>query len=189
MKLSELGKTKTWISSRNNMSNFGKYNLGIEKEVMQMTKNVKSADISRQRGYLDRSDWGAVGVLMIVGLTVFLLLLPWFLKLTTGVGADYSRGERTGTLYKVSDSTGWIFKTIECEMNLGGAINTGEDRGLVANTWRFSVIDQSIKTNLQHYSETGERITVTYVQPWVMPYRTGSSGYLVTSVRTNVAHK
>jgi hypothetical protein len=187
MKLSRQGKTRKFNCSRSNMAKFGKYNLSAEREAMRMTQSAKSVKLAKSRAYVDLESWIAIGVIGVVVLVILLFVGCWGLKMTSGISAEYSRGERTGTIYKVSDATGWMFKTVECEMNLGGAVNT-EGKGLVANTWTFSIIDQSIKTNLQHYSETGQRITVTYTQPWLMPYRTGDSGYLVTSVKTNTPY-
>lgn len=171
------------------MEKFGKYKISdTEREAMKMTQSARSFKLANIRGYIEPGDW--VWPLIVGGGVILVILIClgiWGLKMTSGISAEYSRGERTGTIYKVSDATGWMFKTIECEMNLGGAVNT-EGKGLVANTWKFSIVDQSIKTNLQHYSETGERITVTYIQPWLMPFRTGDSGYLVTSVKTNTPY-
>jgi hypothetical protein len=170
------------------MKKFGRYMItSKEEEAMNMTRSVKSVKLAKIRGYVTPEDSVAVVIGIIVLLVVFLFVGIWGIKLTTGISAEYSRGERTGTVYKVSDATGFMFKTIECEMNLGGAVNT-EGKGLVANTWRFSILDQNIKTNLQHYSETGERVTVTYVQPWLMAYRIGDSGYLVTAIKTNTPY-
>lgn len=98
-----------------------------------------------------------------------------------GLHIDYSDGERTGVIYKLSNK-GMICKTWEGEMNLGGASADGNGQ-MVPNQWRFTVKDKSILPKIQEAAKSGKRITVHYkevVGNW--PCETSSGGYFVDKV-------
>jgi hypothetical protein len=91
---------------------------------------------------------------------------------------NYSDGNRSGKLIKFSNR-GYIFKTHEGELNLGGinAINGG----VMANyLWNFSVNDEKVAKQLMDL--VGKDITVHYNQKMkALPWN-GDTQYLVDSV-------
>lgn len=90
----------------------------------------------------------------------------------------YSEGTRTGVLIKIS-SKGYIFKTEEGQLNLGGFSN-GESDGLMGNIWNFSMKDDEVYQKMEALE--GKKVTVTYKEiNKSMPWQ-GDTNYFVTSV-------
>ena len=102
----------------------------------------------------------------VVGVAAYLLICNY----------TYSEGSRTGYLIKFSKS-GYVFKTYEGEMNLGG-MNTGGNS--VANyLWDFSVLvsDKNVIGELSMYE--GKILTVHYKEKLKnMPWQ-GNTKYFV----------
>src|SRR5437660_1358865 len=71
----------------------------------------------------------------------------------------YSEGSRTGMLLKFSHK-GYVFKTWEGELNLGGMTEAGG--AMLNNIWTFSVRDEEKETigALQQYE--GKRVRLSY---------------------------
>ncbi len=91
----------------------------------------------------------------------------------------YSQGSRTGLLMKFSNK-GYVFKTWEGELNLGGV--TQEGGSLLNNIWQFSVLssEQATIDALNKYE--GKRIRLSYKEkmrhfPWQ-----GETNYFVYQV-------
>ena len=79
----------------------------------------------------------------------------------------YSDGTRAGNLIKISKK-GYVFKTKEGQLKLGGIDLTNQDEGL-SDTWSFSVKDESIYRQLEKLQ--GKKVTLRYRQvnkalPW-----------------------
>ncbi|MFN8278185.1 MAG: hypothetical protein U0T84_11940 [Chitinophagales bacterium] len=72
----------------------------------------------------------------------------------------YSEGNRAGLLIKFSNK-GYLFKTFEGELNLGG-VNTDPKAGLVNNVWNFSVTNRAVADSLMHLE--GKYIRLHYKQ-------------------------
>lgn len=91
----------------------------------------------------------------------------------------YSEGNRAGYLIKISKK-GYIFKTYEGELNLGG-VTSGDVTAIMGNNrWEFSVQDEAVYNKLQQYE--GKQISVHYRQqlrafPWQ-----GDTPYFVDGV-------
>jgi len=79
-----------------------------------------------------------------------------------GCDPDYSEGERTGVVYKLSKK-GLIFKSWEGEMNLGGAAQ-GEGGIVIPNSWAFNAEDPKVVADLNAAAKSGRRVTVRYRQ-------------------------
>ena len=90
----------------------------------------------------------------------------------------YSDGNRAGRLIKFSHK-GYIFKTYEGELNLGG-INTTNGGVLVNNMWQFSVADKSVADSLSRLE--GKDITVHYREKMHAFMWRGDSKYIVDRV-------
>jgi hypothetical protein len=109
-------------------------------------------------------------VIIVVGLVVY-----YFASQFT-----YSEGNRAGLLVKFSQK-GYVFKTYEGELNLGG-VNTDPKAGLMNNMWDFSSIDKNASDQLMQLE--GKYVRVHYRQvlknfPWQ-----GETQYFVDSVTT-----
>jgi len=94
------------------------------------------------------------------------------------IAYTYSDGNRAGKLIKFSHR-GYLFKTYEGEMNLGG-INTTNGGVLINNMWLFSVSDRSVADSLSKLE--GKDITVHYKEKLsTLPWR-GDTKYIVDKV-------
>lgn len=116
----------------------------------------------------------------------FLLVL--FLIVAAGIAGyllvcnyTYGEGSRTGYLIKFA-RTGYIFKTYEGEMNLGGM---NANNNSVANyLWDFSVLgsEKEVVNELSNYE--GKVITVFYREKLKnMPWQ-GNTKYFVYKINT-----
>ena len=111
---------------------------------------------------------------------VFLILFVFLI----GVGAwgyfsfPYSKGNRAGALIKFSEK-GYIFKTYEGEMNLGG-VNPMPGNTIVNNIWKFSVKDKTVADDLMEME--GKQVRLHYTQYLgKLPWR-GDTEYMVDGV-------
>lgn len=110
----------------------------------------------------------------IVAIIVVFLAVYIFIN----VSYTYSDGNRAGRLMKFSHK-GYIFKTYEGELNLGG-INATNGGVLINNIWLFSVVDKSVADSLLKLE--GRDINVHYNQKIsTLPWR-GESEYIVDKV-------
>ena len=76
-------------------------------------------------------------VLVLIGLIIYFLFATVY---------TYSDGNRAGRLIKFSHK-GYVFKTYEGELNLGG-INNTNGGVLINNIWEFSVNDKPVADSL-----------------------------------------
>ncbi|MEO6455963.1 MAG: hypothetical protein ABIN97_17915 [Ginsengibacter sp.] len=94
------------------------------------------------------------------------------------VSYTYSDGNRAGRLIKFSNK-GYVFKTYEGELNLGG-INTTNGGVMINNMWLFSVVDKSVADSLTKLE--GRDISLHYKEKIsTLPWR-GDSKYIVDKV-------
>jgi hypothetical protein len=108
-------------------------------------------------------------VIIVTFLAIYILL---------NIAYTYSDGNRAGKLIKFSHR-GYLFKTYEGEMNLGG-INTTNGGVLINNMWLFSVSDRSVADSLSKLE--GKDITVHYKEKLsTLPWR-GDTKYIVDKV-------
>jgi hypothetical protein len=115
-------------------------------------------------------------VLKVIGVTAFILLL-----IAGGYFAytqyTYSEGTRAGVLMKFS-SKGYIFKTHEGQLNLGGV--SAQNNTIINNFWDFSVRDPKVVQTLRELE--GRRVQLRYKEiihqfPWQ-----GETPYFVDKV-------
>lgn len=90
----------------------------------------------------------------------------------------YSEGNRAGRLMKFSHK-GYVFKTYEGELNIGG-INNTNGGVLINNIWLFSVDDKAIADTLNELE--GKDVRVHYKEKMSALLWRGDSRYIVTSV-------
>lgn len=91
----------------------------------------------------------------------------------------YSEGNRAGRLIKFSKQ-GFMFKTYEGEMNLGGVSNAANNSMMMNYMWDFSVTDQAVADSLLRLE--GRDISVHYKEKMgKLPWR-GDTKYIVDKV-------
>ncbi len=95
-------------------------------------------------------------------------------------GLAYSEGTRSGILTKVSKK-GYIFKTYEGEMNVGG-FNQGDGTIMPATIFKFSVTDDDVYHTLD--SLQGKKLVLTYKQVYKNFFWQGETDYFIQNVRT-----
>lgn len=89
----------------------------------------------------------------------------------------YSEGVRAGMLVKFSKK-GYIFKTYEGELNLGGV--SQQNQTIMNNMWEFSVKDKSVAEKLM--GKEGERVQLHYKEINKNFFFQGDTRYFVDSV-------
>jgi len=104
-----------------------------------------------------------------------------------GNNIEYSKGERVGVVNKISEK-GLIWKTKEGQLSLEGRTSTGDYTG--AGVWDFSIdrlakhgekVDE-LYSQIGQYMEDGQRVKITYKQPFATwPWRADTT-YLVQSI-------
>lgn len=114
-------------------------------------------------GYESNNSMWVIGAIIAV-IVCILLIGNLFIN---GAGANYSEGERTGVVYKMSHK-GLLWKSWEGAMNLGG-VAQGEGGAAIPNQFNFSVTDQDVVKQLQEASVSGKRIQVQYTQYFIGP--------------------
>lgn len=110
-----------------------------------------------------------IAVIAVTGTVLFFLLSSY----------TYSEGSRTGYLVKFS-KRGYIFKTYEGELNLGGM--NAANNSVVNNIWDFSVPTNETATidSLRKYE--GHVVKAYYKQPLKKFFWQGDTEYFVEKV-------
>lgn len=103
-----------------------------------------------------------------------LICLP-VLNISGGYMPDYSTGYRDGCIYKVSEK-GAIFKTIECEMQLGGQMLP------MSTPFCFSIPKTDTNLITQINDSVRKTVRVHYKEYLITDYRISESGYVVTKI-------
>ncbi|MEL7022028.1 MAG: hypothetical protein AAGK47_10485, partial [Bacteroidota bacterium] len=89
-------------------------------------------------------------------------------------------GTRAGDLIKISKK-GYLFKTYEGQLKLGGIDLENEDEGL-SDTWSFSVTNDAIYRKLEELQ--GQKVVLRYRQiNKAMPWQ-GDTDYYIYQVET-----
>ncbi len=110
----------------------------------------------------------------LIAIIVIFLAVYTFIN----VSYTYSDGNRAGRLIKFSHK-GYVFKTYEGELNLGG-INATNGGVMINNMWQFSVADKSVADTLSKLE--GKDISLHYNEKIsTLPWR-GESKYIVDKV-------
>ena len=109
---------------------------------------------------------------------IFILILCLVVYFLIATVYTYSDGNRAGRLIKFSHK-GYIFKTYEGELNLGG-INTTNGGVLINNMWEFSVEGKEVADSLSKLE--GRDVTLHYKEKMTaLPWR-GESKYIVDKI-------
>lgn len=108
---------------------------------------------------------------IVLGVIALFLLSIWACSWT------YSEGTRAGQLIKITKK-GFVFKTNEGELNMGGLrIGTAND-GLEGNLWQFSVLDENVLKQLE--AAEGKRVKLSYKERFKsMPWQGETNNFIV----------
>ena len=142
----------------------------IAKEISETKEQIgKSIDsgVKKAKRFTRRLLWSVLG-LIILGIFVFFLWGNY----------TYSEGTRSGDLIKISKK-GYVFKTHEGQLKLGGIDLENKDEGL-SDTWSFSVKDQSIVQRLEKLQ--GQKVVLRYKEKnYAMPWQ-GDTDYFIIAI-------
>ncbi len=142
----------------------------ISEEIAETKKNIGEAvnkGVSKTKSFLKKLSIFLL-IAGIISAAVYFLYTNW----------TYSEGTRTGTLIKVSEK-GYVFKTYEGQLNLGGFDTNGEN-GIIGNIWNFSVKDDATYKKIQALE--GEKVTLHYKEiNKAMPWQ-GETNYFILDV-------
>jgi hypothetical protein len=98
-----------------------------------------------------------------------------------GCGENYSEGERTGVVTKLSKK-GLFYKTWEGEMNVGG-MRADVNGNLSANIFEFTINDDAILTQVQDAQRANKTVTLLYKQWFAKPNFKTDSGYIIRGIK------
>ena len=118
---------------------------------------------------------------IVVAAVAVLLGIPILAPYFGGLNINYSTGQRTGIVYKISSDKGIFWKTCEGELSLQLTTRNSEG-GLVNQIFEFSVSDPAVARALEAAAITGKPITVHYRQYLVRGYKYGSTSYDIDRV-------
>lgn len=114
---------------------------------------------------------------LLTSLGIILVFAVLFIVANTTF--TYSEGSRAGRLIKFS-SNGYIFKTYEGEINLGGVTNAANGSMMMNYMWDFSVVDKAVADSLSTLE--GKDIRVHYKEKLAkLPWR-GNTKFIVDKV-------
>lgn len=120
---------------------------------------------------------GIVGIVFVAGI-IFLIA-----QVTGGVYNNYSDGERTGVITKISKK-GLIWKSWEGDMLVGGMAKD-DDGTMVPATWHFSLSNtpggNELAAKISEKSAAGGKVTLHYNQWWIKPIAL-STDYQITGI-------
>jgi hypothetical protein len=111
-------------------------------------------------------------------LSIFLLIVLFVAGFILYSNYTYSDGNRAGILIKFSKK-GYIFKTHEGELNLGG-INPMPGNTMANNIWEFSVKDATVALALDTLQ--GRKVRLHYKEKKNKLFWRGDTNYLVDEV-------
>lgn len=117
-------------------------------------------------------------LVIIVILAILFILTGSLIGGCNGVMPNYSEGERTGELFKVSHK-GLMWRSWEIEMKLSDfGLRSGNDSWV--NVIEMSTRDDEVGKQLEEL--IGQRVVVKYHQYWAKPWKQDSA-YTVISVK------
>jgi hypothetical protein len=111
-------------------------------------------------------------------LSIFLLIVLFVAGFILYSNYTYSDGNRAGILIKFSKK-GYIFKTHEGELNLGG-INPMPGNTMANNIWEFSVKDATVALALDTLQ--GRKVRLHYKEKKNKLFWRGDTNYMVDEV-------
>lgn len=144
----------------------GEFKKDIAETKDKMSKSIDSG-MKKTKSFFKKILWSAL-LILIVGIIGFFLYANY----------TYSEGTRAGDLIKISRK-GYIFKTHEGQLKLGGIDLQNPDEGL-SDTWSFSVTDHAVVDQLEKMQ--GKKVVLKYCEKnYALPWQ-GDTKYFITEV-------
>ena len=139
----------------------------IQEKKEGISKSINTG-VKKTKSFLKKLFIG-LSVLGILSLGFYMFYSNW----------TYSEGTRAGNLIKISKK-GYIFKTCEGQLKLGGIDLQNQNDGL-SDTWNFSVTDETVINKLENLQ--GQKVVLKYKQiNKAMPWQ-GDSDYFIYDVQ------
>lgn len=113
-----------------------------------------------------KSDNGLLGCVVFIIIAIGILIMGT-ISFCGGWGRNYSDGERSGVVVKLSHK-GFMWKSWEGEMNIGGA-GANSSGTMVPTVFTFSVSDPAVAVKVQEAARSGERVSLHYTQWMIKP--------------------
>jgi len=113
------------------------------------------------------------GIILVLGTILFVLFIRY---------TSYSSGYRAGEVIKFSHK-GFVFKTYEGEMNLGGFRNTDQQE-ITPTIWAFSVYpgDDEVRQQIIRAMENGGKVRLHYKERFARLFWYGDTKYFIDKV-------
>ncbi|MFK7933439.1 MAG: hypothetical protein AB8G22_08005 [Saprospiraceae bacterium] len=138
----------------------------INERKVQVADSIESGVKKTKSVFKKLFAFSLIAAIIVGGL--YLLWCNW----------TYSDGTRAGDLIKISKK-GYVFKTYEGQLKLGGIDLQNQDEGL-SDTWSFSVTDEAIYRQLEQLQ--GKKVVLRYKQiNKAMPWQ-GDSDYYIYQI-------
>ena len=126
----------------------------------------------RDMGYT--LSFGTLVNFFVISLYFLVICIP-VISISGGLMPEYSKGYREGCIYKASE-TGAIFKTIECEMQLGGQMLP------MSTPFCFSICKNDTNLITQVNKLVRKPVRIHYREYLITDWRISESGYVVTKI-------
>ncbi|HFA48843.1 MAG TPA: hypothetical protein ENJ95_07490 [Bacteroidetes bacterium] len=139
---------------------------GLAEKKEKLEKTIDSG-VAKAKKFTKRLLWSIFGLAILAIIGFFL----W-------ANYTYSEGTRAGNLIKISRK-GYVFKTYEGQLKLGGIDLENSDDGL-SDTWSFSVRDKKVVEQLEKLQ--GQKVVLRYKEiNYAMPWQ-GDTEYYICEV-------
>jgi hypothetical protein len=114
------------------------------------------------------------------------LILLIFMLCIVGIGSffvfgSYSEGFRAGRLMKLSKK-GYIFKTYEGQLDIGGLQSNATKVGGASTVWEFSVKDDKVIEDMNKAVDDNAEVKLYYEEKYYTFWFWGDTKYFVTKV-------
>ncbi len=139
----------------------------IQEKKEGISKSFDSG-VKKTKSFFKKLMLGSI-VLLLVSFVLFLVYANW----------TYSEGTRAGNLIKISKK-GYVFKTYEGQLKLGGIDLANPDEGL-SDSWSFSVKNKEVFEELERLQ--GQKVVLKYKQiNRSMPWQ-GDTDYFIYAIQ------
>lgn len=129
---------------------------------------------------MDKDTKIAFGLIILSAAVMIVPPASYSVARITGCQANYSDGERIGTVVKLSHK-GMVFKSWEGTLQMQGYRSTQDKNSPITNQWDFNVRDEDVMHQIEDAMNSGACVRLRYRQWLIEPY-TQESDYTVIGV-------
>lgn len=129
---------------------------------------------------MSRNNGTTLGELLIFIILFFVIVGALNIVGYMTYNMTYSDGIKYGSLMKVT-TKGFIFKTKEVDINLGGLKRDSEGH-MTPNIESYTVVEDSIYNQLQSKMDNGQPVTIDYREVLHMPFWIGTGDRIIVKV-------